>query len=103
MWIFMSDAFLSIVDKGDDGETLLVRARRASDIEKVFPEASVVTGAGTDYRYRARLPRQRVAARIAQAVIDTDYGNFKASVKDAKRSRAYSAVWEAMYAFQERQ
>lgn len=102
MWIFLSDSFLSIVDKEGDGSTLLVRARRAGDIEKVFPEAIVVIGAGTDYRYRARLSRELVVARIAQAVMDTDYGNFKASVRDAKRRHAYSAVWEVMCAFQER-
>lgn len=34
MWIFLSDSFLSIVDKEGDGSTLLVRARRAGDIEK---------------------------------------------------------------------
>ena len=101
MWIFLSDAFFSIVDKGGDGSTLLVRARRAGDIEKVFPEASVVMNGGTDYRYRARLPRELVATRIAQAVKDTNYGNFKASVKDAKRRHTYSDVWETMYAYQE--
>lgn len=100
MWIFLADSFLSIVDKGGDGSTLLVRARRAGDIETIFPEASVVTGAGTDYRYRARLPRELVAARIAEKVFNTNCGNFKANVKDAKRRYTYSKVWEAMYDYQ---
>ena len=38
MWIFLNNAFLSIVDKGGDGSTLLVRARRKDDIGRVFPE-----------------------------------------------------------------
>ena len=54
MWIFLTDAFLSIVDKDGDGTTLLVRARRAGDIERVFPGAEVIEGASSDCRCRAR-------------------------------------------------
>jgi hypothetical protein len=60
MWIFLSDAFLSVVaDKADpSGERLLVRARRSGDIERVFPEAAVFSVAGADYAFRAWLPRR---------------------------------------------
>ena len=38
MWIFLPNAFLSIVDKGDPtGKTLPVRGRILGDIEGVFP------------------------------------------------------------------
>ena len=30
MWIFLNNAFLSIVDKGGDGTTLLVRDRKST-------------------------------------------------------------------------
>jgi hypothetical protein len=75
MWIFLSDAFLSIVDKGGDGTTLLVRARKAGDIERVFPETEVEETPRNDYRYRARLPRERVAEAMAvvpEQVTDLD-------------------------------
>ena len=36
MWVFLSDAFLSIVAHRDDPDALLVRARRQGDIECVF-------------------------------------------------------------------
>lgn len=39
MRIFLKDAFRFIVDKGSDGNTLLVRARRTGDIERVCPNA----------------------------------------------------------------
>ena len=40
MWIFLPNAFLSIVDKGDPtGETLLVRGRVLGDIDRAFPKA----------------------------------------------------------------
>ena len=41
MWIMLSDCFLSIVSKDCGPAELLVRARRAGDIEKVFPNAKV--------------------------------------------------------------
>lgn len=100
MWIFFADAFLSIVDKGGDGTTLLVRARRSGDIEKVFPEASVSTGGGTDYGYRARLPRERVAEKVAEAVRGITYPNFKSEVREPDRHTAYMDVWSAMFNYQ---
>ncbi|MBL8423470.1 MAG: hypothetical protein JNK06_08240 [Candidatus Accumulibacter phosphatis] len=103
MWIFLTDSFLSIVDKGDQtGNTLLVRARRQGDIERVFPEAKVVDGAGTDYRYRARILRSQVADAIAESVRKVAYGNFKNEVSENDRHDAYFDVWSAMNKFQER-
>lgn len=100
MWIFFTDAFLSIVDKDGDGSTLLVRARRAGEIERIFPEASVTMGAGTDYAYRARLPRERVAEAVAEAVRDIDYPNFKSEVEQPDRHDAYMNVWSVMFDYQ---
>ena len=70
MWIFLSDAFLSVVADKDDpsGPRLLVRARRQGDIERVFPETEVASTPGADYRFRAWLPRERVAAVLTQLV-----------------------------------
>jgi hypothetical protein len=104
MWVFLSDSFLSIVDKGDpSGKTLLVRARRKGDIERAFPGAEVVTGGGTDYRYRARLDRTIVAKKVADSVMNLDYENFKNTVKERDRHDAYLQVWDAMYAYQARE
>src|SRR5574337_230854 len=101
MWIFLSDSFLSIVDKGDDsGKTLLVRARKKGDIERVFPAAKVQEGGGTDYAFRARIDREEVAMRMADAVRATTYANFKATVVEDDRHRTYVRVWEAMLTFQ---
>ncbi len=100
MWIFLSDAFLSIVDKGGDGTTLLVRARKAGDLERVFPEADVQETPHNDYRYRARLPRERVAQALADAVRTIRYPNFKGTVQNHARHEAYMDVWGSMYRFQ---
>ncbi len=97
----MSDTFLSVVDKGDpSGKTLLVRARKAGDIERVFPDATVQAGGGTDYKFRARIDREHVATRIAESVRNIRYPNFKNTVEEDGRHDAYLSVWRSMYAFQ---
>jgi hypothetical protein len=102
MWIFLTDSFLSVVDKGDPtGNTLLVRARRHGDIERVFTEAKVIEGAGTDYRYRARIPRDQVANAIAESVRNINCGNFKNQVAENDRHDVHFEVWRAMNRFQE--
>lgn len=102
MWVFLRDSFLSIVDKGDDtGQTLLVRARRAGDIETVFPDAEVIEGAGCDYAFRARIDREQVAQAMADQVRAVTYPNFKGAVKERARHDAYLCVWNAMYSYQE--
>lgn len=102
MWIFLSDSFLSIVDKGDaSGKTLLVRARGKGEIERVFPDAQVTQGTGTDYRFRARIEREAVAQKLAAQIRGIDYSNFKSSVQEQKRHDSYMGVWQVMYRYQE--
>jgi hypothetical protein len=103
MWIFLSDTMLSVVEKPDDRKhgTLTVRARVAGDIEKVFPDAKVEADKGTDYRFRARIPREAVAKAMHDAVMGIGYSNFKAQVKDRARHDAYLRCWSAIYALQE--
>lgn len=101
MWLFLNDAMLSIVQKPDDKDTLTVRARIKGDIEAVFPDAKVVEGEGTDYRFRAKVPRVVVARAMADRVMSLSYGNFKSSVKNRHRHDAYMDVWDVMYGCQE--
>lgn len=101
MWIFLNDAFLSIVDKGGEDGTLLVRARRRGDLERVFPGAAVAETPRNDYRFRARVPRGAVAEALAAAVRDLRYPNFKGSVQDSARHEAYLGVWRVMHGYQE--
>ncbi len=98
----MNKAFISVVQKKGDTDMLTVRARVAGDIERVFQNATVTRGIGTDYLYRARVPRAVVAAAMLQQVMAIDYDNFKGSVKEGHRHDAYMAVWNSMYAYQRR-
>jgi hypothetical protein len=107
MWIFLSDAFLSIVapEAGrnvDPAKFLIVRARVAGDIEKVFPDAKVMADAGTDYRFHAIVKRGDVASKLAEETLRIAYTNFKDTVTTQRRRDAYLAVWYAMAGLQKK-
>lgn len=101
MWIFLNNAFLSIV-ADRDSDNLLVRARIAGDIERTFPGFKVTEGGGSDYRFRAWVDRETVADTLRTQVQSIDYSNFKSSVKDTDRHDAYFDVWDTMRAYQHR-
>lgn len=102
MWIFLPKSFISVVQKPGDTDTLTVRARIKGDIESVFPQAKVEVNQGTDYKYRAMVPRDEVAQVLHDQVMNLDWSNFKGAVKAKKRHDAYMNVWSAMYAVQDR-
>lgn len=96
MWICFSDAFLSIVEPPKKDGTLLVRARRQGDIERVFAGAKVEKTPGRDYLFRALIPREQVAYVIGQHVAGIGYQNFKSSVSDNRLHDAFAGVWSIM-------
>jgi len=102
MWICLNNAFLSIVANPADDATLLVRARRAGDIETVFGAGvEVVTLLERDYQFRAFLRRDVVATAIGEALKAIQYPNFKNSVDDDALHDAYAKVWGVMADLQE--
>ncbi len=100
MWIFLNDAFLSIVQDHNQSDKLLVRGRVAGDIERVFATAEVIKDAGTDYPYRAWVEREAVANALYWQAQSIGYGNFKSSVQEDDRHDAYMSVWGVMQRFQ---
>jgi hypothetical protein len=100
MWIMANNSYLSIVSKDCGPAELLVRARRAGDIEKVFPDAKVTRNTNSDYLYRAVLPRDVVKQALAAMIDHIDYPNFKDSVEDRSLHAAYVGVWCAMAGLQ---
>lgn len=103
MWVFLNDAFFSIVEPSvDDGglsEDLLVRARFNGDIQRVFPNATVKKTDNHDYAYRALINRRKVADAVAAEVDHINYHNFKGSISGREKFRhdAYLDVWADMY------
>ena len=104
MWIFLNDAFLSVVAHLDKPEHLHVRARIAGDLERTFPGVEVTETPDGDYRFRADVPRDEVARVIAGRLEAIDYPNFKGSIGAAERARhdTYMRVWGTMEAWQRR-
>ena len=100
MWLCFRDSFLSCASKDCRPDELLVRARRAGDIERIFPNAKVTKTAKADYLYRAVLPRDVVKQALAAMIDKIDYPNFKDSVEDGSLHAAYSGVWHAMAGLQ---
>jgi|SRR6516225_3726716 hypothetical protein len=102
MWIFLKNAFLSIVQYEGHPDVLLVRSRIVGDIERVLPEAEVTHTPESDYAYRALVRRHEVAQRLARAAEEIDYANFKNSVAELDRHAAYLKIWTVMREFQKR-
>ena len=100
MWIMTNNGYLSIVSKDCGPAELLVRARRAGDIERVFPDAKVTRNTNSDYLYRTVLPRDVVKQALAAMIDHIDYPNFKDSVEDRSLHAAYVSVWCAMAGLQ---
>lgn len=107
MWIFLNNAFLSVVaPPGLPPDSVLVRARRKGDIERAFaPLASVghlvKQTPHRDYAFRAEVPRSMFADVMAHHARSISYGNFKSSIRDARLHDAASRVWGVMATLQE--
>jgi len=102
MWIMMNKAYFSIVENKKKKNELLVKARVNGDIERIFPKAKVLTGVGTDYLYRASIPRDIVSDAIKNQIASINYSNFKNSVPwtDTLRHKVYFNVWHALHKLQ---
>lgn len=101
MWLFSQKGFFSIVEHKDNSDLLLVRSRIKGDIERCWPTAAVRENEGSDYRFRASIPRTEVINKVAKIVKEINYPDFKASLVDTKRIRWYSRVWEIMATMQD--
>ena len=103
MWIFLSNAFLSVVQHKDDPSMFVVRARRIDDLVSSFPDQAheVVVLADADYPYRLIMHRGTFLRFVGEAVEDVRYVNFKNSVAphDKDRKAFLHKVWTAGYEF----
>lgn len=100
MWIMTNTGFLSIVAHRHLPDDLLVRARRAGEIESIFPNANISRTPDADYLFRAVISRLEVAEVMAQRIQSIDYDNFKDSVYDRKLHDAYFDTWSVMQRYQ---
>ena len=108
MWLITTDGFISLVQDRHNHNMLQVRARVRADIERHFPSAYIYAVDGADYRYRARISKEKVALVIADKILNelTYDSHFKdvAIAKDrgnAERRSAYYGVWTALAKLQD--
>jgi hypothetical protein len=99
MWLLIPQGFYSIVQKQGE-EELCVRARVGADLDRLretyLPAlGETVETPGGDYRYRAWIGCDALAAGTAEIVRNLDYANFKDEVAchDPSRAHVYSRVW----------
>lgn len=103
-WIFLPNAMISAVRHNAKPGVLLVRARVPRDLERVFPGCNVQETPERDYRFRSELPVEVVAERMAQAVREITWSNFKSAVPkdEPARAQAYHDIWARMLRLQDR-
>ena len=90
MWLITNFGFFSIVQKQDDSKlgTLTVRSRVLEDLESLKEQyfkqtmGEIQVNTGTDYKYRAKVPREAMAGAMSQIIKDLNYTNFKNSVAE---------------------
>ena len=65
-------------------------------------DAKIIDKPDADSAYRMFVTKKIIAKYMAQAVMDIDYSNFKATIprKDRLRHDAYFECWEAMWRWQ---
>ena len=112
MWLITNFGFFSVVQKSDDPKlgTLTVRSRVREDLESLKEQyfkqtmGEIQVNTGTDYKYRAKVPREAMAGAMSQIIMDLEYSNFKNSVAENqgyKRASVYSKLWETLYKLQD--
>ena len=103
MWIFTSNAFVSIVEDRNDKSRLLVRARDKDAIKAIFPNADSKHTLYSDYPYRAYVDRVEVAETMKRNVMGIDYDNFKNSIPASNHifHNACMKVWSVMRKMQD--
>ena len=112
MWLITNFGFFSVVQKPDDPKlgTLTVRSRVLEDLESLKEQyfkqtmGEIQVNAGTDYKYRAKVPREAMAGAMSQIIMELNYSNFKNSVAENqgyKRASVYSKLWDTLYNLQD--
>lgn len=118
MWIISTGGFVSAVQDPKDSDRLVIRSRdrqslvtmlegielagaAAGDTDgELYTASSIVTGQGTDYRYRVRLSKATFAIWVQYEVLNfLTYPNFKNALTESRGKVWHDAamnVWVDM-------
>lgn len=106
MWIYLNNAFVSVVAHAGDHEGLLVRARREHDIERALGlglgHEQVQHTPDADYPYRLHGNREEIGQIIGAALAAIDYTNYKNSIEDEQLHGTAYRVYSATLGLQSR-
>jgi hypothetical protein len=105
MWLFAKNSFVSVVQHREKKNSVLVRGRRRSDLERLFPEKAndIFEDPAADYRYRLLATKAELKETLARYIDEKlDYDNFKAAQDPDSQdwTRFLHQVWGAGYALQ---
>lgn len=116
MWVFLKDAFLTVVEnqsKDAPPNTVIVRARVKSDMEtfikRYVPPSlgktlEIVFHQNYDYPYRVIMTKMDYGQALAQAAQDIDYRKYKDSAREHlgdSRFSLYSRIWSLLIGMEE--
>jgi hypothetical protein len=102
MWMLTTRGFFSVVAHRHDDALVLIRARVRDDLLALRPLAPGLepySEGGSDYPWRAEMPRDEWARVAALLAAEIDYENFKSAIADRQgddRAIVYSQVWSVL-------
>ena len=109
MWVATTTGFFSAVAHRDLADTILVRARSRTDLERLRRANPILKGRPidrtfqADYPYRMTVTSGEWAAVMAAEAAGVDYDNFKNAVmrrQGVARSDTYHRVWAVLHAIE---
>lgn len=88
MWIYLNNAVISVVERKDHQNELLVRSRYKGHLEKIFPEVvlsemeeGIFVDELADYQYRIYIDKGVFSRLVADGVAAIDYSSYQKSVE----------------------
>jgi hypothetical protein len=101
MWVCFNNAFVSAVQDRHNPDRLCVRARKREHLERLFPNAEIITIPSRDYACRVFVTKPQFAELLARRVGEIDYPNFKNSVCEDGLHDLYADFWDLHWSYQE--
>lgn len=118
MWLFTRYGFFSIAcadgaDGSLDPQTVMVRARRKTHLERLQQRCPALAGVAIvslphrDYRYRIIIPKATWTSVVLELAQEQEWSNFKSEsarfqgADGADYVNALHRVWEVMYGLQQ--
>lgn len=101
MWICFNNGFVSAVQDKRRPARLIVRARKRSHLERLFPGKRISVSPEADYGFRISVSKKAFAKMVVRRIGAISYSNFKDSVQDDDLHALYLDFWQQHFRFQQ--